>query len=79
MTDRTRIAIANSKKVACSLLVGIFTLTSVNSKSQGHAHVDCEYLANVYRVKIAIAHSQEVACDLSVGIYTFDLGPFFSR
>ena len=52
VTDRSMITIANSWKVACDLTCGIRILTLVHSKGEGqvHAHFDCEYLANGYRL-----------------------------
>ena len=48
---------ANPRKVACGISMGKFHLTSAHSKgkTQGHAHLDCEYLASDDRAKYQLS------------------------
>ena len=47
-TDRTNIAIANTGSGMQPFHLGYFHLIMAHTKGQGegHAHIDCEYLAN---------------------------------
>ena len=45
--ERTNIAIVNIQEVARDLSISIFmALTYSKDESQGHAHLECEYLGN---------------------------------
>ena len=60
-------------QVTYALSIGMRT----NSKGQGHAHFDSEYLGNVSdKVKITIVMKKLVTYGLLIGLYYFDLTDF---
>ena len=52
------------------------TLAISKDQGQGHAYIDCEYIAYGDSTNTAIANASEVTFWLSIGIFTFDLGKF---
>ena len=76
---RTNIAILTHRKLHVAFRLAFLHLTLAHSKCQGkgHAHFDCQYLANGDRYgKHCYCIKWKVACGVSISKFKFDLGLF---